>query len=135
MKQALVLSGGGARGAYQIGVWKALEELNIKCNIVTGASIGSINGALYTQGALKEAEELWKNIDLETVFPITVDNNNKELLKKYLKSSITGGIEPSNLLENLKKCLDLDKIYNSDIDYERDSHCVRAVQKVLSQIL
>ena len=33
MKQALVLSGGGARGAYQIGVWKALEELNIKCNI------------------------------------------------------------------------------------------------------
>ena len=59
MKQALVLSGGGARGAYQIGVWKALEELNIKCNIVTGASIGSINGALYTQGALKEAEKLW----------------------------------------------------------------------------
>lgn len=118
MKQALVLSGGGARGAYQIGVWKALEELNIKCDIVTGTSIGSINGALYTQGSLKEAEELWKNIDLETVFPITVDNNNsKELLKKYLKSSITGGIEPSNLLKNLKKCLDLDKIYNSDIDY------------------
>ena len=86
MKQALVLSGGGARGAYQIGVWKALEELNIKCDIVTGTSIGSINGALYTQGSLKEAEELWKNIDLETVFPITVDNNNnKELLKKYPK--------------------------------------------------
>ena len=93
MKQALVLSGGGARGAYQIGVWKALEELNIKCRIVTGTPIGSNNGALYPQGSLKEAEELWKNIDLETVFPITVDNNNnKELLKKYLKSSITGGI-------------------------------------------
>lgn len=118
MKQALVLSGGGARGAYQIGVWKALEELNIKCDIVTGASIGSINGALYTQGSLKEAEELWNSINLETVFPISIENDsNKELIKKYFKSSINGGIEPSNLLKNLKQCLDLDKIYNSNIDY------------------
>lgn len=118
MKQALVLSGGGARGAYQVGVWKALEELNIKCDIVTGTSIGSINGALYAQGSLKEALELWNNINLETVFPISIENNsNKELIKKYFKSSINGGIEPSNLLENLKKCIDLEKVYNSNIDY------------------
>ncbi len=30
MKKALVLGGGGSKGAYEIGVWKALDELNIK---------------------------------------------------------------------------------------------------------
>ena len=40
MKRAIVLSGGGARGAYQIGVWKALRKLNIKYDIVTGHQSG-----------------------------------------------------------------------------------------------
>lgn len=49
MKRAIVLSGGGARGAYQIGVWKALRELNIKYDIITGTSVGALNGALMIQ--------------------------------------------------------------------------------------
>ena len=44
MKTALVLGGGGSRGAYEIGVWKALNELNIHADIVTGTSIGALNG-------------------------------------------------------------------------------------------
>ena len=68
MKTALVLSGGGARGAYQVGVWKALEELNIKCDIVVGSSVGSINGALYTQGDFNKAYNLWKKLSIEDVF-------------------------------------------------------------------
>lgn len=68
MKIGLVLSGGGARGAYQIGVWKALEKLNIKCDIVTGTSIGTVNAALYNQQSLEVAEEMWKKINFQTVF-------------------------------------------------------------------
>lgn len=118
MKTGLVLSGGGARGAYQIGVWKALEELNIKCDIVTGTSIGSINAALYTQGSLKLAEEMWKKINFETVFEENYEpKNNKELYKKYLKSAREGGIEPVNLQNNLDRFLDLDKFYESNINY------------------
>jgi len=84
MKTALVLSGGGVRGSYQIGVWKALEELNVKCDIVTGTSIGSINGALYTQGSLDLAISWWGNIDYNTVFDINLKpKNNKQMLKKY----------------------------------------------------
>ena len=45
MKRAIVLSGGGGKGAYQIGFWKAIRELDIEYNIVTGTSIGSLNGA------------------------------------------------------------------------------------------
>lgn len=117
-KIALIFSGGGSRGAYEVGVWRALEELNIKCDIVTGASIGSINGALYTQGTLKEAETLWKNINLATVFPDNITyNSDPELIINYLKSASRGGLEPSNLKNNLLACIDLNKIYSSPIEY------------------
>lgn len=117
-KTALVLSGGGAKGAYEIGVWKALEELNIKCDIVTGVSVGSINAALYTQGSLKQAEEYWKKLNIEMIFPIKLKTeDNLEVIKKYISSATTGGLDPSNLKENLTKYLDLNKIYNSKIDY------------------
>ena len=59
MKTGLVLSGGGSTGAYQMGVMKALQELNIKCDIVVGTSIGSINGAMYVSNSLDKAEEMW----------------------------------------------------------------------------
>lgn len=118
MKTALIFSGGGARGAYEVGVWKALDELDIKCDIVTGASIGSINGALYTQGTLKLAEDLWKNINIETVFEEKIIyNSDMELVVNYLKSVKSGGLEPSNLKNNLIACLDINKIYSSQIDY------------------
>ena len=51
----LVLAGGGAKGIYQIGAWKALRELDIPIQAVTGASIGSINGALLAQGDVHDA--------------------------------------------------------------------------------
>lgn len=68
MKRALVLSGGGSRGAYEIGAWQAFEELGIKFDAVYGTSIGAINAALVAQGDLELAKELWKNITLKQVF-------------------------------------------------------------------
>ena len=49
-KTALVLSGGGSRGAYEIGVWKALKTLGIQIDMVMGTSVGAINGAMIVQG-------------------------------------------------------------------------------------
>lgn len=45
MKLGVVLSGGGSKGAYEIGVWKALRKLNVKYDIVTGTSVGALNAA------------------------------------------------------------------------------------------
>ena len=52
MKIGLVLAGGGARGAYQIGVWKALIELGIDkyIKVVSGTSIGAVNAMLFNKG-------------------------------------------------------------------------------------
>ena len=45
--KALVLAGGGARGSYQVGVWRALIELGWRPQIITGTSVGSLNGAMF----------------------------------------------------------------------------------------
>ncbi|WP_242596389.1 patatin-like phospholipase family protein [Enterococcus ureasiticus] len=55
---ALVLGGGGARGAYQIGVWQALEELGISLKIITGTSVGALNGALILQDDFEAAKNM-----------------------------------------------------------------------------
>lgn len=44
MKQAIALAGGGTKGAYQVGAWKAMRELGIPFDIVTGTSIGLGHG-------------------------------------------------------------------------------------------
>ena len=69
-KTALVLSGGGSRGAYEAGVWQALTELGVKIDIVTGTSVGAINGAMVVQGELEPTVKLWKEIETHMVFDI-----------------------------------------------------------------
>lgn len=66
----LVLSGGGAKGAYQIGVWKAMKELHMESWIagISGASIGSLNGALFACGDYEKAEEVWEQVNMLSVF-------------------------------------------------------------------
>ncbi len=63
-KIGLVLGGGGGKGAYQIGVWRALWEAGIDTIIdaVAGTSIGALNGALFCMGDLKKAEKVWSSI-------------------------------------------------------------------------
>ncbi len=61
----LVLAGGGGKGAYQIGAWKAMREIGVSFNAVAGVSIGSINGALIIADDFKAATELWKNVSID----------------------------------------------------------------------
>ena len=63
MKKALVLGGGGAKGSYQIGVWKALRRLHLKFDIVTGVSIGSMNGGFYAAKQYNLAKKMFYAIN------------------------------------------------------------------------
>lgn len=67
MNIAIVLGGGGSKGAYQIGAWRALKELNIEYHIITGTSIGAFNGAMMVQGDYEWALELWDSINIDKV--------------------------------------------------------------------
>jgi len=67
MKRGLVLSGGGSRGAYEIGAWQALDENGVRFDAVYGTSIGALNAGLVAQGDLDAAVELWSNIRLNQV--------------------------------------------------------------------
>lgn len=77
----IVLEGGGARGAYQIGVWKALREAGMKIKGVAGTSVGALNGALICMDDLGKAEEIWGNMNYSTVF--NVDDSMIGKLKKF----------------------------------------------------
>ena len=59
-KTAVVLAGGGSRGAYQIGVWKAMRELHIDYQLVAGTSVGALNGALMVQQEYDKALQVWE---------------------------------------------------------------------------
>jgi NTE family protein len=77
MKLGLVLSGGGARGAYQVGVVKALAQLKLEPSVVAGASIGALNGAIVAAStsmteAATQLEELWLSLKEDTI--IQADN-------------------------------------------------------------
>lgn len=66
-KLGLVLSGGGAKGAYHVGVIKALQELNIRIDMLSGASIGALNGAVLLSAkdqrlGLAHLEQLWDKL-------------------------------------------------------------------------
>ena len=67
MKQAIALAGGGTKGAYQVGAWKAMRELGIPFDIVTGTSIGSVTAALMVQDDFDRAWELWTHITEEQI--------------------------------------------------------------------
>lgn len=75
MKTALVLSGGGSRGAYEIGVWRALQELDERFSIVTGTSVGALNGAAVVQGSEELAERLWCELETSRIFDVDLDES------------------------------------------------------------
>ena len=122
--RAIVLSGGGARGAYQVGVWKALRKLKIKYDIVTGTSIGSINGLMMVQNDYLKALLLWKNIGFDDLydekFPVKYDTllEKTEVYKNYAKYFLKqGGISMARMRKLLIKTYDKKKFLNSNIDY------------------
>lgn len=131
-KTAFVLGGGGARGAYEIGVWRACQEEGIKFHIVTGTSVGSINGAMVAQGDFELAEQLWKEIDTEMVLDIhpqlksenpeeydsEMDKLDPEEVLDFIKNIfINKGVSTRGLEELLRKYIHEDQVRNSNIDY------------------
>ena len=98
----LVLEGGGAKGAYQIGAWKALKEAEIPIKGIAGTSVGALNGALIAMDDFEKAEKIWETIRYSRV--MDVDDDLLEQLKtSSLKDIAALGL--SELIPAAKKVL------------------------------
>ena len=116
MKRALVLSGGGAKGSYQVGVYKAIKKLGIKIDIITGTSIGSINGALFVSGGYLKAKKLWVTISTNNLFDQKFDSV-KDLQKASLEIIKNKGLKFDKAEDFLSKIISEDRVRKSKIDY------------------
>ena len=119
MKTAVVLSGGGAKGSYQLGVWKALRELHIKYDIVTGTSIGAINGVLMCEKSYFKAKRIWHKLNLEYLFnELPKSNKDIDILKLFGGNFIkNGGMDIKKIETIIEKNVNKRKFYNSKIDF------------------
>lgn len=86
-KTALVLSGGGGRGAFEAGAWKALREKGIDFHMVTGTSVGAINGTMAALDDYETAEKMWLTLGTEDLFDIDPTDN---LLPNSFDMSLKG---------------------------------------------
>lgn len=126
MKYSLVLSGGGSKGAYEAGAIKALRELEIDFDIVTGTSIGAFNGLLVAQQDYQALYHLWDTLTLEDVlkhpidFEFSVDALLKQtnLIKPFFKSYLNEkGADITPLKDLVHDLYNHDHLYDSPIDY------------------
>ncbi|RPH56912.1 MAG: patatin-like phospholipase family protein [Chloroflexi bacterium] len=80
-KRALVLSGGGGRGAYHVGVYKYLEEKGLLPDVVIGTSIGAVNGAMIVSGlSAADMEREWLALTADQIHRIRL--NPLEFIKE-----------------------------------------------------
>lgn len=126
MKTAIVLAGGGSKGAYQLGFYQAILELNVPFDIVTGTSIGALQGCLMVQEDYQAAYDLWHNIDISTVMKngINIDGNIDTLVsqsnrflpffKQYIQNK---GADITPLKELIDTLCDEEKMRASRIDF------------------
>lgn len=110
----LVLEGGGAKGSFQIGAWRALREAGIKIKGVSGVSVGALNGALICMDDPEKAEDIWHNINYSAVMDFNMNTGSiletAEEIKKLIKDR---GIDITPLKKLLHETVDEEKIRNS----------------------
>ncbi len=120
----LVLAGGGGKGAYQLGAWKALKEMNVRFDAIIGVSIGSINGALIAADEYDKAVDMWKNVSIDKGIKINSELPDPEnllskknwgtLFREFVKN---GGLDASPAMDFVSQYIDEDKVRKSMIDF------------------
>ncbi|NLD16899.1 MAG: patatin-like phospholipase family protein [Tissierellia bacterium] len=125
----LALEGGGAKGSYQVGAYKALKELGYKFDYIVGTSIGAINGVIFAQHDEEIAERVWSDIKYSTV----VDADDKRI-QRFINEDLTfsnlkekfelikevvseGGFDTTPFKELLEQYVDEEKLRRSDIRF------------------
>ncbi len=127
--KGLVLEGGGAKGAFHVGVLKALLERGYVFNGVAGTSIGAINGALLAQGDYDALYELWYSATPSLLFDFDenmvnriLENDLDKNVYKYIFHTAralfaTKGVSMEKAKDLLDRLVDEDRLRKSDVDF------------------
>lgn len=122
----IVLDGGGARGAYQIGAWKALKEAGVKVNAVAGTSVGALNGALICMDDIENAETIWNEMTFSKVMDVDDDwmgrlfsreNKFTEVIAEIWRKLYDGGVDVTPLRDLIHQMVNEDKIRSSGKEF------------------
>ena len=117
-RKALVLAGGGARGSYQVGVWRALSELGWKPDLITGTSVGSLNGAMFALDLYETARAMWLTIRSQDVMELPEQDADLSELHRFLREVVRqGGMDVTPLEEIVERVLDENALRASPIDF------------------
>lgn len=127
-RTGLVLGGGGAKGAYQIGVWRALRECNVQFSLISGTSVGALNGGLILQDNFRLAEEMWQDITTQQILlmPDSVEDDSEGYsmnqllsgLQKLTKTAIQSkGVSTDPLYRLIKELMSPEDIFNSEKEF------------------
>jgi len=126
---AVALGGGGAKGGYEVGVWRSLEEEGLKYNAVSGTSVGALNGALMTMRDINAAQKLWSDIRYSDVMDVDDAymkklysgevrvNEVRPLLRRVFGVVREGGFDVTPLRNLMRKNIDTQKLKASDVAF------------------
>ena len=126
MKKAIVFAGGGSKGAYQVGAWKALNELGENFDIATGTSIGSINAGFYVQHDFDAAYAMWSELTAGAIMTngINMDRtfesvfSQRDQLVPFIKNYINSkGADVKPFHDRLQSYFNADKFFGSEVDF------------------
>jgi len=129
-KIGIVFSGGGGKGPYQVGVWRAMSEYGLDKDVVavSGTSVGALNAALFAQGDLQKAESAWLSMSPDDILSFDIEEIITAVVKRGLLVPIAlvdlvraialfGVFSRKGLERIINNYLDIDIINNRGLPY------------------
>jgi len=114
MKRALILCGGGSRGAFQAGVLKYLDEKGWRPDLICGSSVGAINAVAIGSGMTPDQiATLWKRFNRRRIYRIALARHIRSLFKN---GSYQPLMDTAPLKRLLIKYINFDKLRRSSIE-------------------
>ena len=125
MDVGIVFSGGGGKGAYQIGVWKALRELQLesRVKVIAGTSVGALNAALFLKGNLENAERIWDSISPQALMPLESECDDSLFSNEGLKTFVEEALKPKDRKDMVACYVTIKRMRDGKVQY----HDIRSI--------
>jgi len=116
---ALILTGGGAKGAYEAGAVAALAEAGVPIRLVAGSSAGALSAAMIVAGRADRLEATWRSLTRERIYSVRAPTFFAGLLPGWLTLGALSGasslLDPQPLRELITASVELERIRSSVI--------------------